>query len=175
MWVTVSFTARFKPHRGLVSLQVILNFFFLFSFLKNGSVGRWETKRFLGWPHWTIKCAHILFLWVFLSHSIKVGIAELIFTCLTRTSAVNPKSRYYVTLAMLRMSWLCTSQIEALTSPPPHWAPPPPGHLNFWKSFVQIPPSPGQKAVQMPPPSGELPDYCFNFSVASIMLLKLCM
>ena len=26
----------------------------------------------------------------------------------------------------------------------------------------------------MPPPSGELPDYCFNFSVAFIMLLKLC-
>ena len=26
----------------------------------------------------------------------------------------------------------------------------PPGHLNFWKIFVQIPPSPGQKVVQMP-------------------------
>ena len=59
---------------------------------------------------------------------------------------------------------LCTSQIEASTSPPP-------GHLNFWKSFVQIPPSPDRKAVQMPPPLGKLPDYCFNFSVASIMLL----
>ena len=41
---------------------------------------------------------------------------------------------------------LCTSQIEASTSPPGQ----PPGHLNFWKSFVQIPPSRGQKAVQMP-------------------------
>ena len=50
-----------------------------------------------------------------------------------------------------------------------------PGHLNFWKIFVQIPPSPSGKAVQMPPPPGELPDYCFNFSVASIMFLKLCM
>ena len=40
----------------------------------------------------------------------------------------------------------------------------PPGHLNFWKIFVQIPPSPGRKAVQMPPPSGKLPNYCFNFS-----------
>ena len=49
------------------------------------------------------------------------------------------------------------------------------GHLNFWKIFVQIPPSPGRKAVQMPTPQGKLPDYCFNFSVASIMLLKLCM
>ena len=30
----------------LASLQVILNFFFTFS--KNGSVGRWETKHFMG-------------------------------------------------------------------------------------------------------------------------------
>ena len=26
----------------------------------------------------------------------------------------------------------------------------PPGHLNFWHIFVEIPPSPGRKAVQMP-------------------------
>ena len=57
----------------------------------------------------------------------------------------------------------------------------PPGHLNFWKIFVQISPSWGRKAVQMPhyycyrsisgdqmsPPPG-------NFSVASIVLRKLC-
>ena len=43
---------------------------------------------------------------------------------------------------------------------------PPLGHLNFWKIFVQIPPTPGRKAVQMPPPPGRLPYYCFNFSVA---------
>ena len=42
-----------------------------------------------------------------------------------------------------------------------------PGYLNFWKVFVQIPPSRSGKAVQMPPPSGKLPDYCFNFSEAS--------
>ena len=56
--------------------------------------------------------------------------------------------------------------------------PPPgqhPGHLNFWKIFVQIPLSPGRKAVQMPPPTGKLPDYSFNFSVAFFTLLKLCM
>ena len=47
----------------------------------------------------------------------------------------------------------------------------PPGHFNFWKIFVQILPSPGRKAVQMPPPPGKLPAYCFNFSVPSIMLL----
>ena len=61
------------------------------------------------------------------------------------------------------------------------------GHLNFWKIFVQIPPSSGRKAVQNcpigspfqvinnAPTPGNLPDYCFNFSVASVMLLKLCM
>ena len=65
---------------------------------------------------------------------------------------------------------LRTSQIEDLTSLPGQ----PPGHLNFLKIFVPIPPSPGGKGVQMPPPPGELPDYCFNFLVASIMLLKLC-
>ena len=59
-----------------------------------------------------------------------------------------------------------------LQHPPPGQSP---GHLIFWKIFVQIPPSPGRKAVQMPPLPGKLPDYCFNFSVASIMLLKLCM
>ena len=51
----------------------------------------------------------------------------------------------------------------------------PPGIWIFGKFFVQIPPSPGRKAVQMPPPSGKLPDYCLNFSEASMMLLKLCM
>ena len=50
----------------------------------------------------------------------------------------------------------------------------PPGHLNFWKILFKFPPSPGWKAVQMPPPPGKLPDYYSNFSVASIMLLKLC-
>ena len=44
----------------------------------------------------------------------------------------------------------------------------------FWKIFAQMPPSLGRKAVQMPQ-LGKLPDYCFNFSVASIMLLRLCM
>ena len=33
---------------------------------------------------------------------------------------------------------LCTSRIEASTSPPPGQ---PPGNLIFWKIFVQIPPS----------------------------------
>ena len=42
-----------------------------------------------------------------------------------------------------------------LQQPPPPGATP--GHLNFWKTFVQIPPSPGRKAVQMPPPPGKLP------------------
>ena len=33
----------------------------------------------------------------------------------------------------------------------------PPGHLKFWKISVQIPPSPSQIAVQMPPPRGNKP------------------
>ena len=61
---------------------------------------------------------------------------------------------------------------RSFNMPPPGQ---PPGHLNFWKMFAQIPPSLGRKAVQMPPPLGKLPDYCFDFSVAFIMLLKLCM
>ena len=39
---------------------------------------------------------------------------------------------------------LCIGQIEASTSPQP------PGHLTFLKIIVQIPPYPGQNAVQMP-------------------------
>ena len=57
--------------------------------------------------------------------------------------------------------------------------PPPPGHLNFWKIFVQIPPSRGRKTVQMPHhrsiPSDQMPPPPGNFSVAFIMLRKLCM
>ena len=55
---------------------------------------------------------------------------------------------------------------------------PPPGNpLGIWifgKVSFKFPPSPGWKAVQMSPPPGKLPDYYSNFSVASIMLLKLC-
>ena len=70
---------------------------------------------------------------------------------------------------------LCTSQIEASTSAPGQS----PGHLNFWKIFVQIPPSRGRKAVQMPHyrsiPGDQMPPPLGNFSVAFIMLRKLCM
>ena len=41
---------------------------------------------------------------------------------------------------------LCIGQIEASTSPPGQ----PPAHLTFLKITVQIPPYPGQNAVQMP-------------------------
>ena len=50
-----------------------------------------------------------------------------------------------------------------------------PRAFEFLENFWKIPPSLGRKAVQMPPPLGILPDYCFNFSVVSIMLLVLCM
>ena len=41
---------------------------------------------------------------------------------------------------------LCIGQIEASTCPPGQ----PPRHLTFLKIIVQIPPYPGQNAVQMP-------------------------
>ena len=41
---------------------------------------------------------------------------------------------------------LCIDQIEASTCLPGQ----PPGHLTFLKIIVQIPPYPGQNAVQMP-------------------------
>ena len=41
---------------------------------------------------------------------------------------------------------LCIGQIEASTCPPGQ----PPGHLTFLKIIVQIPPYPGQNAVQIP-------------------------
>ena len=54
----------------------------------------------------------------------------------------------------------------------------PPGHLNFWKIFVQIPPSRGQKAVQMPHhrsiPGNQMLPPPGNFSVV-FMFRKLCM
>ena len=43
-------------------------------------------------------------------------------------------------------SKLCVGQIEASTCPPGQ----PPGYLTFLKIIVQIPPYPGQNAVQMP-------------------------
>ena len=50
-----------------------------------------------------------------------------------------------------------------------------PRAFEFLENFCSNSTLPGPKAVQMSPPSGKLPDYCFNFSQASIMLLKLCM
>ena len=48
-----------------------------------------------------------------------------------------------------------------------------PRAFEFLENYWKIPPSPGRKAVQMPPLPGKLPDYCFNFSEASIMLLNM--
>ena len=50
-----------------------------------------------------------------------------------------------------------------------------PRAFEFLENFCSNSPLTGPKAVQMPPPPGKSPDYCFNFSVASIMPLKLCM
>ena len=55
----------------------------------------------------------------------------------------------------------------------------PPGICIFCKIFVQIPPSRGRKAVQMPHhrfiPGDQMPPPPGNFSVAFVMLRKLCM
>ena len=67
--------------------------------------------------------------------------------------------------------------------PPPAPARATPGAFeffeNFWKIFGQIPSSRGRKAVQMPhhrPITGDqMPPPPGNFSVAFIMLRKLCM
>ena len=63
-----------------------------------------------------------------------------------------------------------------LQHPPPGQ---PPGICIFCKMFVQIPPSQGRKAVQMPHhrsiPGDQMPPPPGNFSVAFIMLRKLCM
>ena len=52
----------------------------------------------------------------------------------------------------------------------------PPGHLDFLKIFVQIPPSRGQKAVQMPHhssiPGDQMPPPPGNFSVAFFIMLR---
>ena len=69
--------------------------------------------------------------------------------------------------------YLCTGQIEASTSPPGNPPGQPPGNPRAFEFLEKF--SPGRKAVQMPPHLGKLPDYCFNFSVVSIVLLRLCM
>ena len=50
-----------------------------------------------------------------------------------------------------------------------------PGHLNFWKNFCSNSPLTRPKSCSNTPPLRKLPDYCFNFSVASILLLNVNM
>ena len=49
-------------------------------------------------------------------------------------------------MAAYKTGALCIGQIETSTCPPGQ----PPGHLTFLKIIVQIPPHPGQNAVQIP-------------------------
>ena len=66
---------------------------------------------------------------------------------------------------------------------PPHGQSP--GHLNFWKICVQIPPPRGEKLFKcsiigpfqvikylVSIPWKKLPDYCFDCSITSIMPLN---
>ena len=69
---------------------------------------------------------------------------------------------------------LCASQIEASTSPRAT-----PRAFEFFENFCSNSPSRGRKAVQMPHyrsiPGDQMPPSPGNFSVAFIMLRKLCM
>ena len=73
-------------------------------------------------------------------------------------------SRFVYSLA----PWTNVPVKSKLQHPPPPRATP--RAFEFFENFWKIPPSPGRKAVQMPSSPGELPDYCYNFSVACIML-----
>ena len=55
---------------------------------------------------------------------------------------------------------------------------PPPGNppaFEFLENFCSDCPPTGPKSCSNAPTPEKLPDYCFNFSVASIMLLRLCL
>ena len=73
------------------------------------------------------------------------------------------KGKVFINTNWKLVFWAPNVPVKSKLQHPPRQ---PPGHLNFWNIFVQIPPSPGRKAVQMPPPPGKLPDYCFNCSEA---------
>ena len=90
-----------------------------------------------------------LFLWVFLGHSITVGLAKLIFTSLIRISAINPKSKHYVTLATPRVvpvrrakAFICRQVVPTCrgeTTRPPELSRPPrrvrDPNVNGWLKF----------------------------------------
>ena len=50
-----------------------------------------------------------------------------------------------------------------------------PRAFEFLENVCSNSPLSGPKSCSNAPPPGKLQDYCFNFSVAFIMLLKLCM
>ena len=72
--------------------------------------------------------------------------------------------------------WIYVPVKSKLQHPPPGQ---PPGICILCKIFIQTPPSRGRKAVQMPHhrsiPGDQMPPPPGNFSVAFIMLRKLCM
>ena len=79
-----------------------------------------------------------------------------------KESAYTPRQTLFLTIPsseskwqLFRMKELCTSQIEASTSPLSH-PPATPGHLNFWKIFVQILPFTGPKSCSNAPTPGKI-------------------
>ena len=63
-----------------------------------------------------------------------------LFTQLTKTKKTNEQNKDILN-SLSASGSLCTSQVEASTSPPGNS----PGHLNFWKIFVEIPPPRAKK------------------------------
>ena len=109
----------------------------------------------------TQKCSHSIFLKKKKQRYMYLGYQ------MTRHSFHSSSGLLSTDIEASFMSLLCTSQIEASTSPPRAT----PGHLYFSQNFCSNSPQmPHHRSIpgdQMPPPPG-------NFSVVFIMLRKLC-
>ena len=86
-------------------------------------------------------------------------LCNLIYACtqLKRLDCLELQYRDYEMYTLSVCHAVMYQSNRSFNTPPPGQ---PPWHLNFWKIFVQIPPSPGQKGKQMsPPPPENIPDY----------------
>ena len=107
---------------------------------------------------------HIFALAIF-SHSLRFKVFRGAVNILTRPCffALILSSKQFKFLSFLRllelgaMAWSNGNvPVKSKLKHLPPGQPPPPRHLNLWKISVQIPSSPGRKAVQMSPPPGKL-------------------
>ena len=133
-----------------------------------------KKRRFLS----TSLCFSFSVLSLFLSSFFRVQERWLIWFYLPNISLLLIHGKNYSKIICLDPNPNINVPVKSkLKHPPPPWQPP--EHLNFWKIFVQIPPSRGRKAVQMlhyrSIPDDQMPPPPGNLSVASIMLRKTCM